>query len=130
MKIGSYGFTAEKTRGKAPWTIYYNAKCSKSREALDLLRSRGVDPVVVNYQETPLSANELRELIAVLKVPAKDLLRTKEKAFSGLNISLESAEDVIHTLATHPELLERPIVVHGDRAVVARPPERALELLD
>lgn len=130
MKIGSYGYTSEKARGKAPWRIYYNGDCGTCRSTLDLLRSKGVDPAVVEYLGEPLKEPELRDLLSLLKVPAKELLRTKEKIFSTLSINLDNADEVIRALAEHPVLLQRPIVVHGHKAVIARPPEKALEIID
>ena len=131
MKIGSYGFTAENpNRSKAPWVIYHNPKCSKSREALDLLRANRIDPKVIEYLETPIKAAEINELLVLLKLEAKEILRTKEKIFATLAIDLDNSEAVINAIAEHPELLERPIIVHSGKAVIGRPPERVLELLD
>jgi arsenate reductase len=109
--------------------IYHNPKCSKSREALALLRAQGVDPEVVLYLERGLARDELVELAEKLRVPAHELLRSKEEAYVSLRLSPASAvEDVLGALVSHPILLERPLVVVGERAVIGRPPERVLEL--
>lgn len=129
MKIGSYGYTAENTnRSKLPWTIYHNPRCSKSREALDLLRINDVDPNIVEYLVTPPKKHELLGLLQILQVKPREIIRTKEAIFSTLTVDLENAEQVIDAILKHPELLERPIVVHAGKAVIARPPDRVLEL--
>lgn len=110
--------------------IYHNPRCSKSREALALLRSHGIEPEVVLYLEVQLEPREITDLVRKLGVPAHELVRTKEDAYqaAGLNAS-SSAEEVARAIVASPILLERPTVVRGERAVIARPPERLLELL-
>jgi arsenate reductase (glutaredoxin) len=131
MKIGSYGHTVERSRrSTAPWVIYHNPRCAKSREALDLLRQNQIDPEVREYLETPLSRREIEALLSTLAVSPKEIIRVKEKIFESLNIDPNDRSTVVNAIAEHPELLERPIVVHGDKAVIARPPERVLELID
>ena len=131
MKIGSYGHVFDDgQRGKAPWTIYHNPRCSKSREALDLLRANGIDPHVIYYLETPPNALEIKNILSLLQASPKEIIRTKEKIFSTLKIDLENAEDIVQSIAKHPELLERPIIIRGKKAVIGRPPGRALELVD
>lgn len=130
MKIGSYGFTADSTsRSKTGWRIYHNPRCSNSREALDLLRANGIDPEIVEYLHTPLKKNEIEELIAMLQNDVKELIRTKEKVFASLNLDLSDRAQIIGAIVSHPELMQRPIIVHKGKALIARPPERALELV-
>lgn len=111
--------------------LYHNPRCSKSRGALELLRERGIEPRVVAYLETPPSAGELRELLHMLQVPARSLLRTGESEYDALALGNPALSDdqLIEAMVTHPRLIERPIFVHGRRAVIGRPPERVLELL-
>ncbi|HEY9721543.1 MAG TPA: arsenate reductase (glutaredoxin) [Oscillatoriaceae cyanobacterium] len=112
-------------------TIYHNPRCSKSRQALALLEEAGVQPRVVRYLETPLSVVELDALLAKLELAPEAVMRTGEDEYKALGLkgkALSRAEG-LKILAGHPVLLERPIVVRGDRAVVARPPERVRELL-
>jgi arsenate reductase len=114
----------------APVTIYHNPRCSKSRETLALLEARGLAPTVIEYLKAPPSADELRALLAKLGMKAEQLLRKgddiyKEK-FAGKTLS---DEEGIKAMVAHPVLIERPIVVRGDRAVLGRPPERVKELL-
>lgn len=112
-------------------TYLHNPRCSKSREALALLQSRGVQPQVVLYLETPLDAAAITELLAALGVAARDLLRRGEEEFAqlGLDDSALGEDALIQAMATHPRLIERPVYVRGGRAVIGRPPERVLELV-
>lgn len=110
--------------------LYHNPLCSKSREALALLTARGLTPTIVEYLRTPLDHAALRALVAKLAVPVRALLREKEAAYADLGLdAVDDDARLIDALVAHPELLERPILVHGERAVIARPPSRVLELL-
>ena len=111
--------------------LYHNTRCSKSRGALELLRERGIEPEVVLYLETPPSPAELREMLRMLGIPARGLVRTGEPAYTELGLDEASLSDdaLIEAMATHPELIERPVFVHGGRAVIGRPSERVLEIL-
>ena len=110
--------------------IYHNPRCSKSRQALGILRENAEDPDVVEYLKAPLGQAELGGLLKKLGAPAHDLLRTKEDEYDELGLSPNTPEeDILTAIALHPILLERPIVVKGRRAVIARPPELVEELL-
>lgn len=111
--------------------LFHNPRCSKSREALALLQERGVTPAVREYLKTPLSLAELRQLRALLGLPARELLRSGEEEYAQLELARpELSEDaLLQAIAEHPRLLQRPILVRGERAVIARPPERVLDLL-
>ena len=112
-------------------TIYHNPRCSKSRAALDLLRERGIEPKVVLYlQQTP-DAAEIDALLGLLGMAPRELMRTKEGAYAANALDDPSLDRqaLVAALVAHPELMERPIVVRGQRAVLARPAERLLELL-
>lgn len=112
-------------------TLYHNPRCSKSRSTLQLLEDRGVQPTLVRYLETPPNAEQLRDLLRKLGISARQLLRTGEDEYRELNLanSALSDADLIDAMAAHPRLIERPILVAGDRAVIGRPPENVLELL-
>ncbi|WP_122846562.1 arsenate reductase (glutaredoxin) [Pseudomonas viridiflava] len=112
-------------------TLYHNPRCTKSRGALELLQARGLSPDVVLYLETPPDAAQLRELLGKLGISARQLLRTGEDDYKQLNLADASLSDeqLIAAMATHPKLIERPILVVGDKAVIGRPPENVLELL-
>lgn len=111
--------------------LYHNPRCSKSRSALELLRAKGHEPEIVLYLETPPTADEIKKILKTLGLNARDLLRTSEAAYQTLKLSDVSLGDdkLIAAMAAHPELIERPILVHGRKAVIGRPPERVLELL-
>lgn len=112
-------------------TLYHNPRCSKSRGALELLEARGLPPTVVRYLETPLSAAQLRDLLARLNLSARQLLRSGEDEYKALNLgdsSLSEAQ-LIDAMAANPKLIERPILVAGNKAVIGRPPEKILEIL-
>lgn len=112
-------------------TIFHNNRCSNSRGALELLRARGIEPNIVDYIATPLTAPELAELVAHIGVPVRELLRTKEAAYQELGLDQPSVSDaqILLAVAQHPQLLNRPIVVTSKGAALCRPPEKVLALL-
>lgn len=112
-------------------TLFHNPRCSKSRGALELLEARGLSPRIVRYLETPPSAAELQTLLGQLGIPARQLLRSGEDEYKALGLDdpqLTEAQ-LIQAMAEHPKLIERPILVVGDQAVIGRPPEKVLEIL-
>ena len=112
-------------------TLYHNPLCSKSRGALATLEARGLTPNIVRYLETPPSAAELQLLLGKLGMSARELLRTGEELYQSLNLAnaqLTEAQ-LIGAMVANPKLIERPIIVVGERAVIARQPEKILELL-
>ena len=112
-------------------TIYHNPSCTKSRQALALLRERGVEPEIVEYLKTPPDAATLRTLLRKLGLKPRDLLRRKEQEFraAGLDDPAVTDAGVVRAMTEYPRLIERPIVVKGARAVIGRPPENVLEIL-
>ncbi len=112
-------------------TIFHNPGCSNSRGALQLLRERGIEPNIIDYLATPLTAPELAELVAHIGQPVRDLLRSKEAQYQALNIDNPALSDaqIFEFVAQHPNLLNRPIVVTPKGAALCRPPEQVLELL-
>jgi len=111
------------------WVIYHNAKCSKSRETLQILKDQGVTPKVVSYLEEVPSEEKLREILKKLKLSAKDIVRTKEEEFKKAKVDLTDEDSVIKLLIKNPILIERPIVTRGNHAVIGRPPENVLDLI-
>ena len=112
-------------------TIWANPRCSKSRGAEALLAERGIEVERVLYLDTPPRREELERVLRLLGTDdPRALVRTGEPAYRELGLAGADREALLDALAEHPELIERPVVVRGDRAVVARPPERLLELLD
>lgn len=112
-------------------TIYHNPRCSKSREALALLEASGNPVTIIRYLETPPDAATLENLVRQLGLSPRDLLRSKEEEYEELGLCNPALtdKDIISILANHPRLMERPIVVRDNQAVIARPPERVKELL-
>ena len=112
--------------------IYHNPRCSKSRETLSLLQSRGIDPEVVLYLDTPPDTATLRKLIDMLGFSsARELMRQKEDLYKSLNLNDTSlTEDrLIQAMVDNPKLIERPIVVANGKARIGRPPEDVLEIV-
>jgi len=112
-------------------TIYHNPRCSKSRQTLQLLRDRGVEPEIVEYLASPPSAAEMKNILALLGKEPRDLMRRKEAPYAALGLADDSnsADDLIAAMLAEPILIERPIVVSGGAAVLGRPPENVLKLL-
>ena len=114
-------------------TIYYNQNCSKSRAALELLQSKGLEPTIIEYLKNPPTFDELEEIIIKLNIHPKQLIRFKEDNAKELGISIGDQltnEQWITILAKNPDLIERPIVVTATGAVIGRPPENVLKVLD
>ena len=110
--------------------IYHNPGCSKSRQTLQLCEEAGSEIEVVEYLKTPLDEVILRDLLNKLDKPVHEVVRTKEEVYSQLNLSSESTEEeIIAAIIKYPVLLERPIVVKDDKAVIGRPPENVKALL-
>lgn len=108
--------------------IYHNSRCSKSRQTLALLPSKGVD--IINYLETPPTKEELENILKLLDMQPSQLVRKGEaiwkENFKGKNLS---EDDYLQAMLDYPKLIERPIVVNGDKAAIGRPPENVLEIL-
>ena len=110
--------------------IYHNPRCSKSRQSLALLRENGEEPEVIEYLKTSLDEVALRDLFAKLGLEAHEVVRTKEEPYEQLALSPDSSEEeVIAAIVKYPILMERPIVVKGNSAVIGLPPENVHELL-
>lgn len=107
--------------------FYHNPRCSKSRQALALLQEHGENPEVIEYLKTPLNLEQLKQLQRSFSL--KDFVRTNEKTFKELNLSLDDEEKVLTAMLEHPILMQRPIAVSQDRVIIGRPPENVLELL-
>ncbi|MCE3251284.1 MAG: arsC [Cellvibrio sp.] len=112
-------------------TLYHNPRCSKSRDALALLREQGQEPEVILYMQTPPTAKSLKALLAKLGIGARDLLRTGEDAYKELGLADETLSEtaLIKAMVENPKLIERPIAVNGDKAVIGRPPENVLRII-
>ena len=110
--------------------IFHNPRCSKSREGLKILEEKGVNVEVVKYLDNPPTKEELRSIVKMLGISAKELLRTKESIYKELNLKeVEDEERLIDAMVQYPKLIERPIVIKGDKAIIGRPPTKILEIL-
>ncbi len=109
-------------------TIYHNPRCSKSRQTLELLQSKGLQFVVVEYLKIPLNLEKLKTLSAHFSF--KDFVRSDEKIFKELGLSLEREEELLNAMVKEPVLMQRPIVTWKGKARIGRPPEMILELFD
>lgn len=113
------------------FTIYHNPRCSKSRQTLALLEEHGIEPTVVLYlQDTP-NQKQLKALLSKLGITARELLRKSESAYKENGLSDDGLSDtqLIAAMMDEPKLIERPIVVKGEKAVLGRPPENILSLI-
>ncbi|MGN2254815.1 arsenate reductase (glutaredoxin) [Frateuria sp. GZRe12] len=111
--------------------IYHNSRCSKSRGTLELLQARGIEPEVVNYLDTPPGVDELKNLLHLLGMTPRQLLRTGEAEYKELGLDDPAVGDqaLLQAMVAHPKLIERPIVVAGGKAAIGRPPEAILAIL-
>lgn len=112
-------------------TIYHNPRCSKSRQTLQLLTDRGIEPAIVLYLDTPPDKATMAALLRKLGMTARQLLRRGEDAYKAHNLNDTTLSDkqLIDCMVKHPNLIERPIVVNGDKAALGRPPEAVLDIL-
>jgi arsenate reductase (glutaredoxin) len=112
------------------FSLYFNPRCSKCRTAQGLLDERGIDAHVIEYLKAPLTVPQLRVLMGQLGISdPRRMMRTGEDIYATLGLAEASGDALLEAIATHPVLLERPIVVRDGRAVIARPPELLLDLL-
>lgn len=111
--------------------IYHNPRCSKSRETLKLLETKGIQPEVVEYLKQPPTQADLEEILTKLGLHPRELMRTKESEYkeNGLDDKSLSEADLIEAMIRIPKLIERPIVLANGKAAVGRPPEAVLEIL-
>jgi arsenate reductase len=109
-------------------TIYHNPRCTKSRQTLELLRGRGIEPTIIEYLKTPPNAAELKKLLAMLGIKPRQLLRAKEAREAGIAATLDG-DALIQAMVKHPVVIERPIVVNGGKAALGRPPEAVTAIL-
>jgi arsenate reductase len=112
------------------WVLWFDARSPTCRRALELLRERGVEPVLRRHLEEPPTPGELAALAWRLGLPVHGLCRTDEDEYQALRLSPRTPDaELLAALARHPRIVERPVLVRGERAVLARPPERVLDLL-
>ena len=112
-----------------PITIFHNPRCSKSRATLALLHEHGHSPEIIEYLKAPPDSSTLRMLANKLGLPLSAMVRTGEQEFTDYNLTNANDDALATAISEHPILLQRPIVVSGDRAAIGRPPESVLEIL-
>lgn len=112
-------------------TLYHNPRCSKSRQTLELLRARGLEPEIVEYLKTPPSARELERILTLLGREPRELMRSGEPEYQELGLDDPSLDRqaLIRAMVEHPKLIERPILLANRKAALGRPPEAVLEIL-
>ena len=112
-------------------TIYHNPRCSKSRQTLQLLIDKGVEPTIVEYLKTPPDSNTLDMILNMLGVEPRELMRKQEVEYKeqGLNDQSLNRDQLIQAMSDYPKIIERPIVVHNGAAAIGRPPENVLAIL-
>ncbi len=110
--------------------IWHNPRCSKSREALKLIQNSGVEPHIYKYLDEKPTKQQIKEVLKLLGAKPRDIMRTKESIYKELGLKdVEDDEKLIEAMAEHPKLIERPIVIKGEKAALGRPPEKVLEIL-
>lgn len=111
-------------------SIYHNPRCSKSRETLTLLQNQGIEPEIILYLETPPNLETLKNLVEYLNFDSpRQLMRTKEAEYKSLDLADADDASLYEAMLAHPKLIERPIVVHQNKAAIGRPPENVLAIL-
>ena len=111
--------------------IYHNPRCSKSRQTLEILNQHDLETEIVLYLDNPPSAEEIVSILNKLELSPRDILRKGEDAYKELNLKNDKLtnKDLINFMVENPKLIERPIVIRGDKAVIGRPPENVLSLV-
>ena len=111
--------------------IYHNPRCSKSRQALSLIREQGHTPNIIEYLKEPPSVSDILNILSLLKLEPRAILRTKEEPYKELKLSNSNltVHQLVEAIANNPILMERPVVLNGNKAVIGRPPEKVLTIL-
>ena len=109
-------------------TMYHNPRCSKSRETLELLRARGIEPEIVEYLQSPPDARQLEQILDMLGLQPRQLMRTGETEYKENNLADTSLSrgELIQAMVDHPKLIQRPLVLNNGKAALGRPPELVL----
>lgn len=114
----------------SPTTIWHNPKCAKSREGLEVMQASGCDFETLKYLDVTITTGQIQELLKLLGIGARELMRTKEEIYKELDLKNETDENrLIQAMAQHPKLIERPIVIQDNRAIIGRPSSLIVEFL-
>ena len=111
-------------------TIYHNPRCSKSRQTLELIKNKH-EPIVIEYLKTPPNKDQLQQLLKLLSCSVRDIIRKTESEYKENNIAdiNLSDDELLDSIVKYPKLLQRPIVINKDKAVIGRPPENVLSII-
>lgn len=111
--------------------IWHNPRCSKSRQTLALVREQGLEPTIIEYLKTPPTVERLQQVLAMLALTPRQLMRSKETDYKAQGIDDDALTDdqLMASMIEFPKLIERPVVINGDQAAIGRPPEQVLEIL-
>ena len=111
--------------------IYHNPRCSKSRQTLEILTEEGKQPEIIKYLETPPDATQIKDILHMLKISPRELMRRGEKIYKELDLDNDQLgdDDLIKAMADNPILIERPIVISNGKAIIGRPPELVRDIL-
>ena len=114
-----------------PVTIFHNPRCSKSRQTLSLIQEKNIDINIIEYLKTPPDISQLKQILKQLGYEPRQLMRKSEQIYKDLDLGNENktAEDLVIAMAQNPILIERPIVLSGEKAAIGRPPESVLNIL-
>ena len=112
-------------------TIYHNPRCSKSRQTLKLITEQNIEPEIIEYLKTPPSAAEIRNLLKLLKLSPREIMRKGEAVYKSMDLDNPEMgdDDLINAMLANPILIERPIVICGNQAVIGRPPEKVINII-
>lgn len=112
-------------------TIYHNPRCSKSRQTLALIQAKNISPTIIEYLKSDLCDSDIKHIVQSLDNNVRSIIRTSEPVYKQLNLDNDSLSEhsLINAIINHPELLQRPIVLNNNTAVIGRPPEKVLEIL-
>lgn len=110
------------------YKIYHNPRCQKSRQTLELLLKNKIEPEIIEYLKTPFTEKDLKSILSKLKLKPSELIRQKEQKVKDLKLDLTNQDKVFQAMINHPDLVERPIVVFGEKAILGRPPENVRKL--
>ena len=112
-------------------TIFHNPRCSKSRQTLSLIQEKNIDINIIEYLKTPPDISQLKQILKQLGYEPRQLMRKSEQIYKDLDLGNENktAEDLVNAMAQNPILIERPIVLSGEKAAIGRPPESVLNIL-
>ena len=113
-------------------TIYHNPRCSKSRQTLQIIKDHGIQPIVVEYLKVPLKKSELENISRLLNKRPKDFVRKNEADFKENNVKdiIENDSELFNEMVKFPKIIERPIVLSASKAIIGRPPENVLGILN